>query len=104
MVNFGNWIEYYGIGSEEILYKYMHDKSVYEFEYPDDIIDPLTANIIAGNMLSKVDSEGHHYRALTEVTYHKRGIIVITNVDGFIKSSNFNLHQKWTTRFCKLVI
>ena len=82
----------------------MHDKSVYEFEYPDDIIDPLTANIIAGNMLSKVDSEGHHYWALTEVTDHKRGIIVITNVDGFIKSSNFNLHQKWTTRFCKLVI
>ena len=43
----------------------MHDKSVYEVEYPDVIIDQMTANIIAENILSQVDSEGSHYPFFT---------------------------------------
>ena len=46
----------------------MHDKSVYEFEYTDRTTNQLAANIMAENMLSQVDSQGHHYQVLTGVT------------------------------------
>ena len=39
----------------------MHDKSLYEIEYPDGTTEKLAASIIAENMISQVDSEGHHY-------------------------------------------
>ena len=46
-------------------YNAMHDKSLYEAEYPDGTTKQLEANIIAENMMSQVDSEGHHYQVLT---------------------------------------
>ena len=46
-------------------YNAMHDKSLYEVEYPDGTTDQLAANIVAGNMMSQVDSEGHYYQVLT---------------------------------------
>ena len=42
-------------------YNAMHDKSLYKVEYPDGTTEQLVANIIAENMMSQVDSEGHHY-------------------------------------------
>ena len=78
-------------------YNAMHDKSLYEVDYPDGTTEQLAANIIAENMLSQVDSEGHHYKLLAEVTDHKKDDSGIANVDGFIKSSSGNLHQKRTT-------
>ena len=48
-------------------------------------------------MLSQVDSEGHHYQVFTEVNFHKIDVRLITNMDGFFKFSNGNLHQKRTT-------
>ena len=63
-----------------------------------------TANIRAKNMLSKVESEFHHYKLLTEVTDHKRDDRNITNENGFIKSSNGNLHWKRKNRSCKILV
>ena len=55
-------------------------------------------------MLSQVDSEGHHYKVLTEVTDHKKDDSAITKVDGFIKSSNGNLHRKRMAHVWKLSV
>ena len=63
-----------------------------------------TANIRAKNMLSKVESEFHHYKLLTEVTDHKRDDRNITNENGFIKSSNGNLHWKRENCSCKILV
>ena len=49
-------------------YNATHDKSVYGVEYTDGKMEQLEANIISENMISQVDSEGHHYQLLTEVT------------------------------------
>ena len=65
-------------------YNVMHDKYLYEVEYPDGMVEQLASNIIAENMLSQVDSEGHHYQLLTELTYHKKYDSDISKVDGFI--------------------
>ena len=55
-------------------------------------------------MLSKFYSEGRHYQVLTEMTYHKRDDIDITRVDGFIKSSNGNVHRKRKARVRKILL
>ena len=41
--------------------------------------------MIAENMMSQVDYEGHHYQVLTELTYHKKDDSAIAKVDSFIK-------------------
>ena len=55
-------------------------------------------------MISQVKSEVHHYQLLTEVTDHKKYCIALTKVDGFIKSSNGNLHWKMMTHVWKLLV
>ena len=55
-------------------------------------------------MLSQVDSEGHHYQVLTEVTDHKRYNSAITKVDGFNKSSNGNIYQRRKTHDWNILI
>ena len=81
----------------------MHDKSIYKVEYPDGMKEQPRANIIAENIPSQVHSEGHYYQVLTEVTYHNRDGIFIIKVDGFIKSSNGNLHRKRRTSGWKIL-
>ena len=54
--------------------------------------------------MSQVDSEGHQYQVLTEVTDHKKDDSDIAKVDGFIKSSSGYLHWKKTTRGWKLLL
>ena len=44
--------------------------------YPFGTTEQLEDNIIAENMMSQIDSEGHHYQVLTEVTDHKRIIVL----------------------------
>ena len=80
------------INTVEDFYNYMHDKSVYEVEYPGGKTKKLTANIIDENMLSQVDSVVHHYQVWNVVTDHNRYDRYITKVNGFIKSINKNLH------------
>ena len=52
----------------------------------------MAANIITENMLSQIDSKGHHYQVYTKVTDNKKGDSSIAKVDGFIKSSSGNLY------------
>ena len=55
---------------------------LYKVEYPDGTTDQLADNIIAENMMSQVDSEGHHYQVLTEVTDQKKDHVAIAKVGG----------------------
>ena len=47
-----NNVRYDDTSKCEGTYNAMHDKSLYEVEYPDGITDQLAANIIAENILS----------------------------------------------------
>ena len=73
-------VRYDGTSTGEGNYNAMHDKSLYEVEYPDGTKEQLSANILAGNMMSQVDSEGHHYQVLAEVTDHKQDECVQSTV------------------------
>ena len=100
----GKYVRYDDISIGEGNYNDVHDKSLYEVEYPDVTTEQLAANIIAENILSQVDSEGHHYQVLTEVTDHNKDDSDIAKVGGFIKSSSRNLHRKRTTRGWKILL
>ena len=65
-------VRYDDTSTGEVNHNTMHEKSLYEVEYPDGTTEKLAANIIAENMISHVDSEGHHYQVRTEVTDHKK--------------------------------
>ena len=54
--------------------------------------------------MSQVDSEGHHYKVLTEVTDNKKDDSSIAKVGGFTKSSSGNINQKRKTREWKLFV
>ena len=82
----------------------MHDKSLYGVEYPDGTTGQLASNIIAENMMSQVDSEGHHYQVLTEVTDHKKDDSAIAKVDGFIKSISGKIYRNRTTCGWKILV
>ena len=97
MLKFRNCIKYDDIIIGEVHYNAMHDKSVYEIEYHDVMMEQLTANIIAKNMISQDDYEVCHYQVLTGLTDHKRDDSAITMLSGFIKSSSENLHRKIMT-------
>ena len=104
MVKVRKRIKYDDIIIGQGCYNAMHDKYVYKVEYPGGTTEQLKATIISKNMLSQVDSEGHHYQVLTEVTYHKRGDSAITKVDGFVKYSNGILHRNRTTCGWKILL
>ena len=48
------------------------DTSEYTVEMSEGSSQELTANIIAESMFTQVDSEGHHYQLLQEITDHKK--------------------------------
>ena len=80
------------------------NSSLYEVEFPDGHSEELQYNIIAENMMSQVDSEGHHYQILQEISDHKSNHLAIKRSNGFIKSQNGNTHKKMTTRGWKLQV
>ena len=90
-------IRYDGTSTVKGNYNAMRNKSLYEVEYTDGTMEQLSNNIIAENILSQVDCEGHHYQLLTKLTDHKKDDSYLSKVDGFIKSSGGNLHRKRKT-------
>ena len=104
MGNVGKHVIYDDTSAGEVNYNAIHDKYLYEIEYTDGTTEQLAANIIAENMMSQVDSEGHKYQVLTEVTDHKKDDSDIAKVNSFIKSSSVNLHRKRKNCLWKLLV
>jgi len=48
------------------------DSCVYEVEYNDGSLEALSTNIIAENVLSQVDENGHRQMMTEEIIYHRR--------------------------------
>ena len=74
------------------------DNSLYEVSFPNGQTEELIEDLIAENMLSWVDSEGHHYQVLKDISYHYADWSVSKRSNGFIRICNRNIHPKKTTR------
>ena len=85
-------------------YNPLADHSSYEVQVSDGTTEELTLNVIAENMFSDYDSEGHHFQLLVEITDHKRYFLVVRISNGFIISENLNQVPKNTIRGRKLLV
>lgn len=85
-------------------YNPLLDRSRYEVKYPDGSTEEVPVNLIVENMFSGVDSEGHHYQLLSEITDHRTNVTAIHKNNGFIKSRNGTMVPKKTTRGWELLV
>ena len=76
----------------------MMDKRKYELEYDDGTHDWYFANVIAENLYSQIDSEGHQFLVLEEILDHRKYGAAIEVADGFTIGANGNRHPKKKTR------
>ena len=74
------------------------DTREYELEYDDGTHDRYFANVIAENLYSQVDSEGHQFLVLDEISDHRSDGTAILVADGFTVSRNGNRIPKKTTQ------
>ena len=75
----------------------MLDTSEYTVEMSDGSSQELTYNTISESMFAQVDSEGHNYQLLLEITDHRKDRSKIPISDGKTRSHNGNMIPKKTT-------
>ena len=80
------------------MYSVHTNTSKYKVEFPDGHTEELQYNFIAENMMSQIDSEGHHYQLLAEISDHYSDATAISKSNGCIQSKNDNAVPKKTTR------
>ena len=74
------------------------DTRVFEVEFCDGHTVAMTANAIAENLFSQVDSEGHRLLLMEEIIDHRRGSSAISLENSFVKSANGKKRRKETTK------
>ena len=82
----------------------MLDTSEYTVEISDGSSQELTANIISESIFTQVDSEGHHYQLLQEITDHRKDRSAIPISYGMNRFHNGNMVPKKTTRGWDLLV
>ena len=63
---------------------------VYEVMFPDGSVSKYAANIIAENIYSQVDKDGHRYQMIDCILDHRKTAAAIPMSEGYIVSSNGN--------------
>ena len=74
------------------------DSRQYQVDYLDDTLEILSANIIAENLLSQVDSEGHINCLLDEIVDHRCDNNAMSSNDNMYQDKNDITHQRYTTK------
>ena len=80
------------------------DSRMYEVEFIDGNVEPLTANIIAENLIAQVDEEGHRQMMLDEIIDHRITRDAIPKERGTYVNSYGVRRPKLTTRGWELLI
>ena len=80
------------------------DTRLYEVEFADGTREPEPANVIAENLLSQVDQEGHRQLLLDEIVSHRRLEDTILKSEGTFISSSDATRKKQTTRGWELCV
>ena len=74
------------------------DTRVYNFMFPDGSVCQYAKNIIAENMYSQVDSNGHHTLLLKEITDHGKSEMAKHIYDKFVVSKTGRKRLRKTTK------
>ena len=66
----------------------LFDTREYEIEFMDGTREKYLANVIAENMYTQVDDEGHQYLLLQEIMDHQKDHSAVPISEGIVKSAN----------------
>jgi hypothetical protein len=80
------------------------DTREYEVEFPDGSIDTYTANMIAENLYSQIDTDGRQYQIVDEIVDHRTNGHAVSVDDAFITDKYGNSHRRKTTRGWELSV
>jgi len=80
------------------------DSSIYEVEFEDGSVERYHANIIAENIYSRIDADGHSMYLLDEIIDHKSDDTAIKQADGFTVGKDGQRVPKQTTKGWKLLV
>ena len=70
---------------------------VYDVMFPDGAVQQYSANVIAENMMSQVDEDGHRYQMVDYIVDHRKDGRAIARADGFTTSKSGKKCLKRTT-------
>ena len=82
----------------------LFDTREYIVEFTDGTTDKYFANVIAENMYSQIDAEGHQYQLLQEIVDHRSNGSAVTRDNGFHISKNGNRVPRPTTKDWDLLV
>ena len=71
---------------------------VYDVMFPNGSVQQYSANLIAENMYSQVDSDGHSYALMDEIIDHQKKETAVDKVDGFMTDQYGRKKRKYTTK------
>jgi len=71
---------------------------VYDVMFPDGAVMQYSANLIAENIMSQVDEDGHIYQMVKNIVNHRKGNNAIGKCDGWIITNNGTRRRKLTTK------
>ena len=71
---------------------------VYDVMFPDGSIQQYVANIIAENLYSQIDGDGHRYMFMDDIIDHKSNEQAVRKEDGFITDANGRKRKRLTTK------
>ena len=74
------------------------DSRMYDVEFEDGGVEAITANIIAENILSQIDEEGHRQLMLDEIVDHRTTKDAIPKSEGTYETTYGVTRKKRTTR------
>jgi hypothetical protein len=80
------------------------DTREYEVEFADGATDVFTANMIAENLYSQVDSEGNSYSIMSEIIDHKSDGSAVSKDDGIETTKEGIERPRRTTKGWKLLV
>ena len=76
----------------------MLDSRMYEVEYADGSTEAITANLIAENLYSQVDSEGRSHTVIREIVDHRKNGHAIAISDGYYETPTGQRRRRRTTK------
>jgi hypothetical protein len=80
------------------------DTREYFVEFPDGTMDTYSANIVAGNLYSQVDTEAKQYQVISEIIDHRTNGHAVSIDDAFISDKYGKQHRHKTTIGWELLI
>jgi hypothetical protein len=77
---------------------------LYQVQFPEGQVEEYSANVIAQNLYSQLDSEGHRFVLLEDIIDYEKNEDAVPYENRFIISNNGNIHKRCTTKGWSLCV